>query len=127
MDGQAIKRAAERCLPRRGWMVPGSPACPLTADRRTCPQLNWCRMALHARLTAAGWGALGGHKIGCTTPVMQAFLGIDHPCAGGVFARIVQHRHGAFRRGDFRHVGVECEITVRLAADLPRLRRAVPL
>ena len=26
--------------------------------------------ALHAALTAAGHGALAGHKIGCTTPVM---------------------------------------------------------
>ena len=36
-----------------------------------------------------------------------------------MFARTVQHRHGAFRHRDFRHVGVECEIAVRLAADLP--------
>jgi 2-keto-4-pentenoate hydratase len=78
--------------------------------------------ALHARLTAAGWGALAGHKIGCTTPVMQQFLGIEHPCAGGVFAPTVQHGCGAFRHADFLHVGVECEIAVRLAEDLPAER-----
>jgi 2-oxo-3-hexenedioate decarboxylase/2-keto-4-pentenoate hydratase len=75
--------------------------------------------ALHGRLVAAGWGALAGHKIGCTTPVMQRFLGIDHPCAGGVFAPTVRHARGAFRHADFLHVGVECEIAVRLAHDLP--------
>jgi 2-keto-4-pentenoate hydratase len=71
--------------------------------------------ALHHRLA----GALAGHKIGCTTPVMQRFLGIDHPCAGGVFAATVQHERGVFCHADFLHVGVECEIAVRLAWDLP--------
>ena len=74
---------------------------------------------LHARLIAAGRGAIVGHKIGCTTPVMQRFLGIDNPCAGGVFGPTVQHENGAFRHADFLRVGVECEIAVRLARDLP--------
>jgi 2-oxo-3-hexenedioate decarboxylase/2-keto-4-pentenoate hydratase len=77
--------------------------------------------ALHARLDAAGCGIVAGHKIGCTTPVMQRFLATDHPCAGGVLASTVQHGRGSFRHGDFRHVGVECEIAVRLAHDLPAL------
>jgi 2-oxo-3-hexenedioate decarboxylase/2-keto-4-pentenoate hydratase len=75
--------------------------------------------ALHERLTGAGWGALAGHKIGCTTPVMQRFLSIPNPCAGGVFAPTVQHARGAFRHAGFLHGGVECEIAVRLAQDLP--------
>jgi 2-keto-4-pentenoate hydratase len=75
--------------------------------------------ALHARLAAAGRGAVAGHKIGCTTPVMQKFLGIAAPCAGGVLAPAVQHRRGTFRHADFLHVGAECEIAVRLAHDLP--------
>jgi 2-oxo-3-hexenedioate decarboxylase/2-keto-4-pentenoate hydratase len=74
--------------------------------------------ALHAGIEAAGGGAIAGHKIGCTTPVMQKFLGIDHPCAGGVLAPTVQQEHGTFRHADFRHVGVECEIAVRLNHDL---------
>lgn len=78
--------------------------------------------ALHERLTAAGWGALAGHKIGCTTPVMQRFLSIPNPCSGGVFAPTVQHGQAAFRHSDFLHVGVECEIAVRLVQDLPATR-----
>jgi 2-keto-4-pentenoate hydratase len=78
--------------------------------------------ALHGRLTAAGWGSLAGHKIGCTTPVMQRFLGIPNPCAGGVFAPTVQHERGTFRHADFLHVGVECEVAVRLAHELPAER-----
>jgi 2-keto-4-pentenoate hydratase len=75
--------------------------------------------AVHARLEAAGCGAVAGHKIGCTTPVMQKFLGIATPCAGGVFAPTVHHERGTFDHAGFLHVGVECEIAVRLAHDLP--------
>ena len=74
--------------------------------------------ALHECLAARGAGAMAGHKVGCTTPVMQAYLGIDHPCAGGVPAATAQHGHGAFRFADFVRVGVECEIAVRLGRDL---------
>jgi hypothetical protein len=41
---------------------------------------------LHSMLTVAGLGPVAGHKIGCTTKVMQEFLRISNPCAGGVFA-----------------------------------------
>jgi 2-oxo-3-hexenedioate decarboxylase/2-keto-4-pentenoate hydratase len=75
--------------------------------------------ALHTRLAAAGRGPLAGYKIGCTTAVMQRFLGIANPCAGGVPRSGVQHRDGSFRHADFLRVGVECEIAVALARDLP--------
>jgi len=75
--------------------------------------------ALRVRLTAAGWGTVAGHKIGCTTPVMREFLGIPNPCAGGVFAPTIRHGTGAFRHGGFLHVGVECEVAALLGADLP--------
>ena len=74
--------------------------------------------AVHDVLEAAGHGRLVGHKIGCTTPVMQAFLNIPSPCAGGVFDTTAQMLAGTFRHADFRHVGVECEIAVRLGSDL---------
>ena len=38
---------------------------------------------VHA-LLAAELGAEVGHKIGCTSAVMQHYLGIPHPCAGGI-------------------------------------------
>ncbi|WP_232666855.1 2-keto-4-pentenoate hydratase [Pseudonocardia sp. TRM90224] len=72
--------------------------------------------AVHAYLTSEGHGGLVGYKIGCTTPVMQAFLDIAHPCAGGIFASTV--RTGEIAMADFVRVGVECELAVRLGADL---------
>jgi 2-keto-4-pentenoate hydratase len=75
--------------------------------------------ALHAELAGAGLGALAGHKIGCTTAVMQQYLKVDHPCAGGVFAARVYREAARLRHGSFVRVGIECEIAVLLGRDLP--------
>lgn len=63
-------------------------------------------------------GAMAGYKIGCTSAVMQQYLGIPHPCGGGVFARGVHDSGVALRAHDYFRVGVECEIAVRMARDL---------
>jgi len=63
-------------------------------------------------------GALVGYKIGCTSKVMQDYLDIAHPCAGGVFARGVHDNGASLASGDYVRVGVECEIAMRLARDL---------
>jgi len=64
-------------------------------------------------------GALAGYKIGCTSTVMQRYLDIPHPCSGGVFVRGIHDSGVALPAADYLRVGVECEIAVRLAADLP--------
>lgn len=64
-------------------------------------------------------GALVGYKIGCTSAVMQQYLGIPHPCGGGVFANGVYDSGVSLRHRDFVRVGVECEIAVWLGSDLP--------
>ena len=64
-------------------------------------------------------GAMVGYKIGCTSAVMQQYLGIPHPCGGGVFARGVHDSGASLQLRDYVRVGVECEIAVRLGQDLP--------
>jgi 2-keto-4-pentenoate hydratase len=73
--------------------------------------------AVHIMLSS-DVGPLVGYKIGCTSAVMQRYLGIPHPCGGGVFAKGVHASGVNLRDGDFVRVGVECEIAVRLARDL---------
>lgn len=70
-------------------------------------------------LTAAGLGPRAGFKIGCTTAVMQDYLGIDHPCAGAILAQTIRHGSGTYRRAELCRPGVECEIAVDIAEDLP--------
>src|ERR1700755_1162868 len=54
-------------------------------------------------------GAMAGYKIGCTSAVMQQYLGIPHPCAGGVFAKGVHPSGAALRHDDFVRARLECE------------------
>ena len=73
---------------------------------------------LNGLLTVAGMGEQVGHKIGCTTSVMQAFLDIPNPCAGRVFQKSVLRRAGRVPRSGFVKLGIECEIAVELSRDL---------
>lgn len=60
-----------------------------------------------------------GFKIGATTAKMQALLGLAAPL-GGFMESVNLHASGAtLPFAAYRGVGVECEIGVRLAADLP--------
>jgi 2-oxo-3-hexenedioate decarboxylase/2-keto-4-pentenoate hydratase len=97
-----------------------APIAPLPADCRPADERDGYAVqeALHGLLTDAGLGSVAGHKIGCTTPVMQAFLGIPNPCAGGVHAATVHEGRAEVHHRDYVRVGAECEITVRLGADL---------
>jgi 2-oxo-3-hexenedioate decarboxylase/2-keto-4-pentenoate hydratase len=69
-------------------------------------------------LEDAGLGPAVGHKIGCTTSVMQAFLGIPNPCGGNVHERGVLRGHARVPRSGFVRLGIECEIAVELGSDL---------
>jgi len=71
-----------------------------------------------AGLLVADFGARVGYKIGCTSAVMQQYIGIPHPCGGNVFANGVHASGASLASADFVRVGVECEIAVWLARDL---------
>src|SRR4051794_31072707 len=71
------------------------------------------------QLLAVDFGTPCGWKIGCTSTVMQQYLDIPHPCAGSVFERGVHLSGVTLRHGDYVRVGVECEIAIKLARDLP--------
>lgn len=73
---------------------------------------------LNGLLTVAGMGRQVGHKIGCTTPVMQKFLGIPNPCAGAIFEKTVLRRSARVPHSGFVRLGIECEIAVELSGDL---------
>jgi len=75
--------------------------------------------AVHQRLAETHIDSRIGYKIGCTTQVMQDYLGLSHPCYAGVFAGVVYANGVSLTHGDFCHVGIECEIAVRIGADLP--------
>ena len=73
---------------------------------------------VNAVLAKTRLGMAAGHKIGCTTPVMQKFLGIENPCAGQVFSNTVLGDAGVISRAAYRKLGVECEIVVEIGKDI---------
>jgi 2-keto-4-pentenoate hydratase len=60
-----------------------------------------------------------GFKIGATGRRMQTYLGVNTPIGGFMRAADVYRGHAELRFADFVRPGVECEVAVRLAADLP--------
>ncbi len=72
----------------------------------------------HRYLSAAGFGSIAGYKIGCTTPVMQEKLDIDHPCAGAFFSAELYQGRADLLQTDFHRPFVECEIAIRLGKDI---------
>jgi 2-keto-4-pentenoate hydratase len=110
-------RAAQALLANRN--VPGPmselPQSIRPPDERTAYRVQH---TLNEMMAREGWGPAIGYKIGCTTDVMQKFLGIDHPCAGALMTSATKTGAAAFHWREFHHVGVECEIAVRLGAEL---------
>src|SRR5829696_1357772 len=74
--------------------------------------------AVHAMLAETEWGRVVGYKIGCTTSVMQQYLKIAHPCAGGLFSGRIHQGRANLDHGGYFRPGIECEIAVRLGRDL---------
>src|SRR5579871_1028398 len=73
----------------------------------------------YVSLLRAEQGEPIGYKVGLTSKTMQTFCGIDHPIGGVVLARRV-HRSGAtIRRVDYGRLGLEFEVAVRIASDVP--------
>lgn len=60
-----------------------------------------------------------GFKIGATALRMRAYLGLAEPLAGFMPPRSLRPSGSEVAFAAFRDVGVECEIGVRLARDLP--------
>jgi 2-keto-4-pentenoate hydratase len=60
-----------------------------------------------------------GFKIGATGKRMQEYLGLNGPAAGFMRAADVFRGEGTVRFADCIKPGVECEVAVRLAHDLP--------
>jgi 2-keto-4-pentenoate hydratase len=65
-------------------------------------------------------GPVAGLKIATTTKVMQALMGIDHPCGGMIFQSCVHRSPARIRKSDYVNVRIECELAVRLGRDLPQ-------
>jgi 2-keto-4-pentenoate hydratase len=60
-----------------------------------------------------------GYKIGLTTPRMQQMCGIDEPVAGRLLSNRVLKSGCSLNADSFVRLGIECELCVVMAKDLP--------
>lgn len=75
--------------------------------------------ALHRLMAEAGRGEIAGWKIALTSKAMQQMTGVDQPAAGAIFSKAVHPSPARIDLAGYHHLGVEFEVAVRLADDLP--------
>jgi 2-keto-4-pentenoate hydratase len=73
----------------------------------------------YALAQRAGATPPGGFKIGATARRMQEYLGLSGPAAGFMAIGNLYSSGTTLRYADYLRPGVECELAVRLAHDLP--------
>ena len=94
---------------------------PLDAAVRRAPLNDAYRVqsALHRLMIGAGRGQIAGWKIAVTSKAMQQMTGVDQPVAGAIFSTVVHASGARVDLAAYHHLGVEFEVAVRLAVDLP--------
>lgn len=73
----------------------------------------------YLKLLTEAQGAVAGYKLAYTTATMQQRAGWHEPCAGALMATTIHHSPTTFPADAYRRLGMECEVAVQLAADLP--------
>jgi 2-keto-4-pentenoate hydratase len=111
-DPEPAAAALRRIRLERGLVLP-LPAgiAPVTEADGAAAQLALARLV--------GAVPCAGFKIGATGKRMQEYLGLNGPAAGFMETATVFRGEGSVRFADCIKPGVECEVAVRLARDLP--------
>jgi 2-keto-4-pentenoate hydratase len=111
-DPEPAAAALRKVRLDRGVVLPLPVAiAPRTEDEGAAAQFALARLM--------GAVPCAGFKIGATGKRMQEYLGLNGPAAGFMKAATVFRGDGAVRFFDCIKPGVECEVAVRLARDLP--------
>jgi len=118
MDAATIELAAgwiaeARLAGRSMAELPGELRPPSAADGYAIQR------RVQALLTQRGRGKLIGWKVGATTAPMQKLLNLSGPAAGAILASAEKHSPATLRFADYRKIGIECEVCVRLKSPLP--------
>ena len=118
MDDTAIAQAVEiLAAMRRREAAPDE--LPESCRPQTVADGYRIQAALNEHHASGDAGPVAGHKIGCTSRVMQEYLKIDEPCSGAMHAANIVEAFSERPHAIFHTPGVECEIAVRLGRDLP--------
>ena len=105
------------------WPRLGSPQKPCRRWRHQCGHATrsraiWSRMPSTRSWPKQSGGLWSVIRLAGTTSVMQQYLNITHPCAGGLFSGRIHQGRANLNHGSYVRPGIECEIAVRLGRDL---------
>ena len=115
-ESQRIQRAATFLARSRARMESFVPV-PAEIAPRDAGEAYDVQEALH-RLLAGRLGSVVGYKIALTTRVMQEMVDYGEPIPGAVFESTVHRSPATVVAGEHTHLGIECELAVRLGRDL---------
>ena len=73
----------------------------------------------YLKLLAEAQGAVAGYKLAYTTATMQQRAGWHEPCAGALMSTTIYPSPAVLPGSAYQRLGMECEVAVRLGADLP--------
>jgi len=111
-------RAAKRILDSRAAAVAFEPASAWYGPGFDMAAAYAVQDAYVEMLKLRRGAAVAGYKVGLTTFRLQAMCGVDEPVAGVVLASGLQHSPAKARAADHLRLGIECELAVRLGADV---------
>ncbi len=63
-------------------------------------------------------GSIAGYKLAATTAALQAANGVSEPCLGIMLEDNIRRSPCTLEAANFVQLGIECEVAVRLGADL---------
>ena len=111
---QAGDYLAAEFLARRPLDVMVQPFAPSNEQEAYAIQEAFLRRVAEERGTEV-WG----YKIAYTNSIMRERAGIDGPCSGLILASGVHNSGVTLNRDDYLRLGIECEVAVRMGAELP--------
>lgn len=117
MDPAAAQDLASRYLTALDTASPWEPLVDDSPDQ-SLEAAYQVQAALNRSWARRDRGVIAGYKVALTSRAMQEFVGVDHPLAGVVWADVTHESPATVDHGSFVHLGIECEVAVRLGGDL---------
>ena len=74
---------------------------------------------LNTRYGEDGRGAIAGYKVGLTSEKIRELCGVHEPIAGSIFQSTVHRSPANLKLANFMHLGIEFELAVEIAKDVP--------
>jgi 2-keto-4-pentenoate hydratase len=91
---------------------------PVLMRPRDEAEAYWVQSAVHRLIARSRYGSIAGYRVAGASSLAQRYLGVKKPFSAGVYSGTMHQSGAKLRYQDFQHMGMDCDIAVRLAEDL---------